>query len=103
MSLFRRRRDKEDDGPEPASAESAGGTPAESPGQPPLPAVTAKAPAPEAPLPPPPASGPPPLPDRAPTPPVAEAAERSRYGICFVCGTPLEGRSCPTCKMSWVE
>jgi hypothetical protein len=31
------------------------------------------------------------------------AGERGPFGVCFVCGTPLEGRLCPTCKMSWVE
>jgi len=50
-----------------------------------------------------PPAGPPPLPEKAPAESSQLVTERGPFGVCFVCGTPLEGRLCPTCRMSWVE
>jgi hypothetical protein len=50
-----------------------------------------------------PARIPPPLPDRPAEPSPSAAPVLDARSKCFVCGTPLEGRTCPTCRMTWVE
>jgi len=98
MSLFRRfRRDKEDEAgteeplpiePSPAEGEANESTPE-----------------PIAPVPvtPEPTRIPPPLPDRPAEPSPPTSSSVARLPKCFVCGTALEGRTCPTCRMTWVE
>jgi len=47
---------------------------------------------------------PPPLPDRPippPSPPISSGTDA--LSKCFICGTPLSGKTCPTCHMTWVE
>jgi hypothetical protein len=74
--------------PEPPAEEPAfeGSTEVREPSVPPVPGV----PAAFEPV----APAPPEEPDDA----VAAMADR-----CFVCGTPLNGSYCPTCRMTWVE
>ncbi|MGA8710956.1 MAG: hypothetical protein WB786_06985 [Thermoplasmata archaeon] len=100
MSLFRRfRRDKEGEGgtEEPLPDESPPPTepPTES-----IPEPVAPAPTPTTPEP---TRIPPPLPDRPTEPSVSALPASDRLPKCFVCGTPLEGRTCLTCRMTWVE
>ncbi len=45
---------------------------------------------------------PPPLPV-PPAPPAASLDASPDYSECFVCGTTLEGKTCPKCQMTWVE
>ncbi len=47
-------------------------------------------------------AAPPPLP--APPPPLAPTLETPPdYSECFVCGSNLEGKTCPKCRMTWTE
>ncbi|HLM91926.1 MAG TPA: hypothetical protein VK424_07785 [Thermoplasmata archaeon] len=71
--------------------------PAPAPVASPAPAPPAAAPAP--------ASGPPPplpRPAAAPTTPTAPS-HAAPFSLCFVCGNPLEGKTCATCRMTWAE
>jgi len=98
MSLFRRfRRDKEDEGgaEEPVPVDPS---PAEE-----APVDTSPAPVAAAPAVPEPTRIPPPLPDRPAAPSPSAPSSVDRLPKCFVCGTVLEGRTCPTCRMTWVE
>jgi hypothetical protein len=101
MALFRRlRRDKEEpSGPPSSSPETeTPPSPAAAPTLEPSPAASGPAvtesPA-ETPLPP----APPPLPEKAPV----TVSEPLAFSHCFVCGSPLEGHACPTCRLEWVE
>ena len=101
MSLFRRfRREKEDEGgteePSPAEPSPTTETPSETPSGPAAPTPAPKTPEPT--------RIPPPLPDRPTEPSVSASPGSDTLPKCFVCGTPLEGgRTCPTCRMTWVE
>jgi hypothetical protein len=48
-----------------------------------------------------PSSPPPPLPIAAPA--AVPVTAVSPTAECFICGTPLEGRHCPKCQMTWDE
>jgi hypothetical protein len=50
-----------------------------------------------------PSSAPPPLPQRTTVSPAHSGAEKGPFASCFVCGTPLEAGTCPTCRMTWME
>jgi hypothetical protein len=49
------------------------------------------------------ASPPPPLPRPEAVSTVAAPSHAAPLSLCFVCGGPLEGKHCPTCRMTWVE
>ena len=105
MSLFRRfRRDKEEapETAEPSPSEPAptAEEPVESPSAPVVETPAPAKPASEAPGP---GRIPPPLPDRPSEPSASAAPPLDARSKCFVCGTSLEGRTCPTCRMTWVE
>ncbi len=102
MPIFRRKRDAKDEeepGPSPGTpaeprkrAGRAGSRARENAALPPPP------PPPSAPA----AAAPPPLPPPRPPPP-ATLVLRPDYSECFVCGTTLVGKTCPKCRMTWVE
>jgi hypothetical protein len=113
MLLFRRTR-KEKEEPKVEGGKPPGKAP--SPPSPAAPKVESKpvpltvAPAPalrvSAPAPAPPvvtAAPPPRLPEKTPVVSVRPRAERGPFGVCFVCGSVLEGRMCPTCRIAWLE
>jgi hypothetical protein len=50
-----------------------------------------------------PARIPPPLPDRPAESSASAPLSSEALTKCFVCGTPLDGQTCPTCRMTWVE
>jgi len=105
MALFRRFRREKEEAPEteePSPTEPAPDTeaPAETPS---VPAVEESPPVKTVPEVPGPGRIPPPLPDRPTEPSAPAAAPLDARSKCFVCGTPLEGRTCPTCRMTWVE
>lgn len=47
-------------------------------------------------------ASPPPLPKPLVAPPTS-LDTRPDYSECFVCGSTLEGKTCRTCRMTWVE
>jgi len=102
MSLFRRfRRDKEDaPEPEKAAPEEPSPSSEENPSTSIMAVEPATAPSPAtAPA----ARIPPPLPDRPAETKSPAALLLDARAKCFVCGTPLDGHTCPTCRMTWVE
>jgi hypothetical protein len=88
----------EPEGPEPVAPEVA---PAPAPE--PIPTVSPTVPAPAPVAPPAPTGPPPPLPRAEAPTAVARPVTPVPFSLCFVCGTPLEGKHCPKCKMTWVE
>ncbi len=44
-----------------------------------------------------------PLPERTVEPIAISAPAPGAFARCFLCSSPLEGSTCPTCKMTWVE
>jgi len=46
---------------------------------------------------------PPPLPERGPIHARGEGSTSGVDSLCFVCGTPLEGKYCSLCRVTWVE
>ena len=46
---------------------------------------------------------PPPLPQENPDVASGHPAVRGSFTRCFLCDSELEGSSCPTCRMTWVE
>jgi hypothetical protein len=75
----------------------------------PIPTTTLESPPAPTAMPPPPAPDPPsiilppPLPERGPPIPPPTVRPPFASGSCFVCGTPLEGKHCSLCRMTWVE
>jgi fused signal recognition particle receptor len=105
----------EADRPTPVDEEPSAATPAErgavveapAPAEVPFAAAAAPLAAPPAVAPPPDPVGrpaaPPPLPHPAAAPTAAAHSQAAPFSLCFVCGGPLEGKHCPTCRMTWVE
>jgi len=107
MSLFRRfRREKESEPTtEPSESDENPSPEVEATPEPAEPTVPAGE-TPSEPTPPMPSGPqiPPPLPDRpaAPVPPLSVPSPDA-LSKCFICGSVLTGRTCPTCRMTWVE
>lgn len=90
MPLFRRKRETKDDGP--AGPVDRGAAPSRDAG-PSSGAPAARAGG---------SAGPPPLPAPSAAAP-ASLQPRPDYSECFVCGSNLEGKTCPKCRMTWIE